>query len=183
LLLFGLSHQQVKHISDAHAQVFLLEVLGIGLWHLGFPLDGPNLGSLFLAVPDLVLGHLFLEVLPVSVPLSAGGIRLLLEVSGDLQLIALLFLDIGGVLRVVALIEDAFQLRVYVQLLEVILLRVFLVGEHLHEAAGVHAQHARLGDQVVLQGVVSLVTEFHFLQVKLDAHVRHIDVPQGYITA
>ena len=36
---------------------------------------------------------------------------------------------------------------------------------------------------MVLQGVVTLVAELNLLQVELDAHVRHIHVPESYIPA
>ncbi len=51
---------------------------------------------------NLVLSDLFLE--PLSVGIPTLFLSLTLEISGDLDLIALLFLDVGGVLGVVALV-------------------------------------------------------------------------------
>jgi hypothetical protein len=129
-----------------------------------------------------VLLDLLFELFALGIASVAVLLGLLLQVAGDLLLIALLLLHVDGVLRVVALVKDAFDLWVYLhQLLEIIRLGLLLVGQHLHETPGIHSEHARLGNKMVLYGVVTLITELHFLEVQLDAHIRNINIPQGYV--
>jgi len=77
-----------------------------------------------------------------------------------------------------ALVEDALELRLQVQVVEVG--GALLPSQHLHQQLGVHLKELALHLKVEVQVIVSWGLELHLLQVDLDAHVGHVYVLQGH---
>lgn len=151
----------------------------VGFGNVRFALNGTLLLLLFFPAQGLGELGFGLEVVPVlgQALLVAALFLLLLDEARDLGLVALLFADVSLVLSVNALVQDALELGVDLQAVELVV--VLPVGQHLYEHFGVHLEVLGLDLEVEVKGVIPLLAELELLQVDLDAHVAHEHVLQG----
>eukprot|EP00350_Pseudokeronopsis_sp_OXSARD2_P012216 CAMPEP_0170566474 /NCGR_PEP_ID=MMETSP0211-20121228/79861_1 /TAXON_ID=311385 /ORGANISM="Pseudokeronopsis sp., Strain OXSARD2" /LENGTH=139 /DNA_ID=CAMNT_0010887657 /DNA_START=453 /DNA_END=872 /DNA_ORIENTATION=- len=79
----------------------------------------------------------------------------------------------------VALVQDALDLRVDFQVIEIN--KVLTIGKHLNEELRIHPKHLTFYLQVVVKRVVSLLPKLDLLQVDLYAHITHVQVLESDI--
>ena len=80
-----------------------------------------------------------------------------------------------------ALVEDTLEVRLDLQLFELACvwlrgLRFIAIGEHLNQKLGKHLQHLTFYMHVIVQIIISLLSELDLLEVYLDSNVTNVDI-------
>ena len=182
--------KKVDLVLDAHALVLFVVVFEVSHWILRLSRDQP-LHLILLLIDSFLLGQEFLELVDkvklVSFAFLGGAIKLTLlaslalDMHRDFLLVAFFLELVSFLLGLEALVEDAFQLRVDLELFKDGLSRlssllVVSIREHFYQKLSVHLEHLALNVHVVVQIVVSLRAKLDLLEVDFDADLADVYV-------